>query len=244
MDDRVNWTNAQAVRFWMSHYRSLHVGGVRRGLPAAGSRQRNRQSPASGVGPPLSGGLRAARGRARRKPSPTCKRRIECLGETAALNERIPTLGLLALARWRTTRDWPLPEMQYALELLDKIKRPLGYGSLEGYSALATVALEAWDTQRSTRVKHGGSDRQDASRKCLEVLRRYCRSFPIGEPRYEMHAGTTGASRAAPKWRDATIGGVRRQRFAWLCRGKGSAAKRRWHCWTRQPDRLLQHRDP
>ena len=22
MDDRVNWTNAQAVRFWMSHYRS------------------------------------------------------------------------------------------------------------------------------------------------------------------------------------------------------------------------------
>ncbi len=106
MDDRVNWTNAQAVRFWMSHYRSHEAAALRCRAQPARSRRRNRQSPASGVGVPLPGGLRAAARTSRPRPWRTCRRRLECLGETAALNERIPTLGILALAQLRSGELW------------------------------------------------------------------------------------------------------------------------------------------
>ena len=101
-----NWTNAQAVRFWMSHYRSHDARGVRRGAQPARPRQRDRQSSASGVGIALPGPLRIAAGARHVEAVGHLQAGLECLGETAALNERIPTLGILALAQLRNGDVW------------------------------------------------------------------------------------------------------------------------------------------
>jgi hypothetical protein len=187
VDDRVNWTNAQAVRFWMSHYRG-RVGAedAARNLLNRATETGNRQHRAWAL---RCLAVCALRSEQFEEAMAHLTAAQESLKETTALNERVPTFGLLSLARWRIEPSWPLSEMEDALVLLDKLKQPMGHGSLEGYSALATVALEAWEASRSMNVKNVGADRKRASKKCLAVLERYSRSFPIGEPRCAMHWG-------------------------------------------------------
>jgi hypothetical protein len=108
---------------------------------------------------------------------------LEALGETAALNERIPTLGLLALAQLRTGEVWAArATAKEGLAQMVRVSRPIGHGALEGYSALTAVSLDAWRAERSPEWRA-------AIHECLRVLRRFSRSFPIGEPRYYFHAG-------------------------------------------------------
>ena len=182
MDDRVNWTNAQAVRFWMSHYRSHDASALdaaqrlRDRAIETGNRQHRawalrclavcalrRDEAATAVGH-----LRAA---------------LECLGETAAVNERIPTLGILALAQLRSGEVWPArATAREGLALVGHVTRPIGQSTLEGYSSLLTVALDAWQEE-------GSPDWRRDSAMCLQVLRRYRKGFPVGEARYHLHRG-------------------------------------------------------
>ena len=60
--------------------------------------------------------------------------------------------------------------------------RPIGHSTLEGYSSLLTVALDAWQEERSP-------DWRRDSMMCLRVLRRYRKGFPVGEARYQLHRG-------------------------------------------------------
>ena len=121
---------------------------------------------------------------------------LECLGETAALNERIPTLGILALAQLRNGDVWSArATAKEGLAQMVRVRRPIGHSTLEGYSSLLAVALDAWNEERSPQWQH-------AVRKCLHVLQRYQKSFPVGEPRYRLHrgdyrrlAGSVGAAR-------------------------------------------------
>ena len=83
MDDRVNWTNAQAVRFWMSHYRSHEAAAYDAARRPAGSGRgnRNRQHRAWA--------LRCLAVCALRRNEPAeatahLQGALECLGETAA----------------------------------------------------------------------------------------------------------------------------------------------------------------
>ena len=62
------------------------------------------------------------------------------------------------------------------------VKRPIGQSTLEGYSSLLTVALDAWQQQQSPDW------RRDALR-CLRVLHRYQKGFPVGTARYYLHLG-------------------------------------------------------
>ena len=62
------------------------------------------------------------------------------------------------------------------------MRRPIGHSTLEGYSSLVSVALDAWREERSPEWKR-------AIVTCLRVLDRYRKSFPVGQPRYQLHRG-------------------------------------------------------
>ena len=112
-----------------------------------------------------------------------CQLALECLGGTAALNERIPTLSFLALAQLKDGQVWAArATATEVLAQVSRVRRPIGYGTLEGYSSLTTVALDAWARERSPEWRR-------AVRECLRVLDRYRRGFAIGEPRYQRHLG-------------------------------------------------------
>ena len=182
MDDRVNWTNAQAVRFWMSHYRSHDAAANE-----AAIRLRDRASE-TGNRQHRAWALRCLAVCALRRDNPAeatthLQAALDCLGETAALNERVPTLGILALAQLRHGQLWSArATAKEALAQVERIKRPIGYGTLEGYSCLITVALDAFREERSPEWRH-------AVKECLRVLRRYQKSFPLGEARYQLYLG-------------------------------------------------------
>jgi hypothetical protein len=182
MDDRVNWTNAQAVRFWMSHYRSHEASALdaARRLRDRASQTGNRQHHAWGLRCLAVCALR--RGDAVDAVS-HLQDALKYLGETAALNERIPTLGMLALAHFKTGKvDAARARAKEALAQIAHVKRPIGQSTLEGYSSLLTVALDAWQAEWSPDW------RRDCV-KCLNVLRRYRKGFPVGEARYNLHVG-------------------------------------------------------
>ena len=146
---------------------------------------------------------------------------LECLGETAALNERIPTLGILALAQLQKRRCLVgARDCEGGLSQVVNVTRPIGQSTLEGYSSLVTVALDAWQEERSPEWRR-------AIVMCLRVLRRYRKGFPVGEPRYQLHRGDFSglAARSAPP--DAAIGAARPPRSVSACRGRRGAASRR-----------------
>jgi class 3 adenylate cyclase len=182
MDDRVNWTNAEAVRFWMSHYRVKEVAALE-----SARRLRDRAAET---------GNRQHRAWASRCLAVSAMRRgdaaeavghlhsaLGSLGETAALNERVPTLGMLALAQLRSGDVWSArATAKEGLAQVVHVKRPIGQGTLEGYSCLVTVALDAWQQEQSPEW------RRDCL-LCLQVLHRYQKGFPVGIARYHLHLG-------------------------------------------------------
>lgn len=183
MDERVNWTNAQAVRFWMSYYRNHNEAAWQAacGLRDRAAETHNRQHEAWAL---RFMGLCALRDGRTAEAVDQLRAAFACLDETAALNERVPTLGFLALAHLRNgdaaaARD----KARDGLALMAQVRRPIGQSTLEGYSSLAAVALEAWRRdRRSPEWQRGVTD-------CLRVLNRYRKGFPIGEPRYRLHRG-------------------------------------------------------
>jgi tetratricopeptide (TPR) repeat protein len=182
MDDRVNWTNAQAVQFWMSHHRAYDdaAADAARRLQARANETGNRQHQAWA--------LRCLAVCAMRRNDPKqalgyLKTAIERLGGTAALNERIPTLGYLAFAQLKDGQVWAArATATEALALLPRVRRPIGYGTLEGYSSLTAVALDAWANEDTREWRR-------AVKECLRVLDRYRRGFTIGEPCYQRRLG-------------------------------------------------------
>jgi tetratricopeptide (TPR) repeat protein len=196
MDERVTWTNAQAVRFWMSHYRSHETAAYEaaRSLHDRAMETGNRQHQAWAFRFLALCALR--RGDAR-EAAAHLQSGLEYLGETAALNERLPTLGILALAQQRNGDVWAArATAREALGQMARVRRPIGHSTLEGFSSLLVVALEAWKEERSPQWKR-------AIKRCLQVLARYRKSFPVGKPRYELHRGDlyrmSGSIRAASR---------------------------------------------
>jgi hypothetical protein len=182
LDDRVNWTNAQAVRFWMCHYRS-HDAAAK----DAATRLRDRASETGNLQHQAWGfrflGLCALRDDEPREAIVHLQAALECLGETAALNERVPSLGILAGAQLLNGDVWSArATAKEGIGQIVRARRPIGHSTLEGYSALVTVSLDAWRDERAPYWKR-------AIKTCLRVLERYRKSFPVGEPRYQLHRG-------------------------------------------------------
>jgi class 3 adenylate cyclase/tetratricopeptide (TPR) repeat protein len=157
MDDRVNWTNAQAVRFWMSHYRGHRAArDAARNLFTRASETGNRQHRAWALRCLAVCALREERFD---EAVGHLKAALESLQATSALNERLPTLGLLALAQWRGGDIWSARgTASTALLLVARVKRPLGQGSLEGYSSLAAVTLEIWEREHTRDWRRAAQD--------------------------------------------------------------------------------------
>jgi tetratricopeptide (TPR) repeat protein len=190
MHDRVNWTNAQGVRFWMGHYRHLtdeaYVAACH--LRDRANETGNRQHHAWAQRYLALCALR------RNQPREAVAHLLEArerLSETSAVNENLATLGLLARAQLdigavaqAQKTAWDALPLIYDRNTTHKqvVQRPIGHATLEGYSALLTVALEAWE-ETPTRNWPGKID------DCFAALRKYCRAFPIGRPRYYLHRG-------------------------------------------------------
>ncbi len=194
LDDRVNWTNAQAVRFWMSYYRSHDAAAYDAacGVRDRASETGNRQQRAWGS---RFLALCALRSNEPQQAVLQLKISLESLGETAALNERLPALGVLAYAQFRMGDVWSArATAREGLAQARRVRRPIGHATLEGYSSLFAVALECWREERSPEWR-------SAMKLLLRLLRRHHGSFAIGEPRYHLHAGeyqrTAGATGAA-----------------------------------------------
>jgi hypothetical protein len=195
MDDAVNWTNAQAIRFWLAHYQGELDGAedAARQLQDRAYETGNRQHQAWSLRYLAQCELR------REQPAEAARHlstALDRLGQTAALNERIPVIGLLALAILRGGEVWAArAKAREGLALLAQVKRPIGHAALEGYSALAEVVFDAW------RTDPAASDWGLEERRCLDVLRRYRDAFPIGEARFWLWHGhyheLAGRSRAA-----------------------------------------------
>jgi class 3 adenylate cyclase len=183
MDDTVNWTNAQAIRYWVAHYQD-DIDSAERAAIAIQDRAfetGNRQHQAWALRYLAQCALR------REKPADAVVHltaALDRLGETAALNERIPVTGLLALAILRSAEPWAArAKAREGLALLSQIKRPVGHAALEGYSGLAEVVFDAW------RTDPAASNWRREARRCLDVLLKFRRAFPIGAARYWLWRG-------------------------------------------------------
>jgi class 3 adenylate cyclase len=215
MDDRVNWTNAQAVRFWMSHYRSRDAAAydAARSLRDRASETGNRQHRAWAF---RFLALCALRNDKPQEAIAHLQAGLECLEETAALNERLPTLGILALAQLKSGDIWSArATAREGLAQSLGTRRPIGHSTLEGHSALVTVALDAWREEQSPQWRL-------AIRRCMRVLRRYSKSFPVGIPRYQLHLGDyqrlSGSIRAARRSYRRGEAAASRLGMPWECK--------------------------
>ena len=200
IDDRVSWTNAQAVRFWMHYHMCQQTAAFDAAtrLQSRAIETGNRQHRAWG--------LRCIAVCLLDRENPAeavthLQEALQHLDETSARNERFNTLGLLALAQLRAGDEWaacataraPITELKKDLDtwtsLVQWLKRPISHATLEGYSALFTVALESWENHRVMDY----SDVQT----CLYVLRRLGRVFRIARPRCCLHEGDVHRAKGA-----------------------------------------------
>jgi hypothetical protein len=215
MDDGVNWTNAEAMRFWMSHYRSKEMAALAaaHGLQDRATQTGNQQHLAWALRCLALCDLRRGDAAGAVKNLTAA---LDCLDQTTALNERIPTLGMLALAQLRSGDEGRARvTANEGLAQVVHVKRPIGQSSLEGYSSLVTVALHFWQQEQAPDW------RRDCLR-CLNVLRRYQKGFPVGTARYYLHLGdfhrTSGSLGRAARYYRRAEAAARRLGMPWEIR--------------------------
>ena len=181
--DHFNWCNAQAVLFWFNHYhaRTEKARALADALQDRAAYTGNRQHQAWALRFQAVCDIRQG------KPADAVQRleqALDALGETAALNERIPIIGSLALARsYVGDVAAARADLWEGLTLAESVARPAGHATLEGYSALCEVALSNW------RAAPSSIEWRRASYRSLQVFKRYRRTFPIGEARYRKWQG-------------------------------------------------------
>lgn len=183
LDDRVNWTNAEAMRFWLN----FHQDRREQALAAAYRLQERANETGNSQHRAWAKRCLALHDMREQRFAKACdhlEEALDCLGETAALNERVPTLGLLALARLRTGDAWGArARARHGLALVAEFGRPIGHATLEGLSAMAEVALDAWHSDPTS------SEWRREVRRCRRLLKRYASAFRIGEARYRLREG-------------------------------------------------------
>lgn len=183
IDDSVTWTNAQAGLFWLNHYQYKIQAAFEaaRRLQDRAYETGNRQHQAWALRYLSLCDLRW------NKPEAAVERletALALLEETGAVNERIPTFGLLALAKLRAGDVWSArATARDGIALLARVGRPIGHSTLEAYSALAEIVFDAW------RQDPAAIEWRSEAHDCQRMLRRYKRSFPIGQPRYWLRNG-------------------------------------------------------
>ncbi len=181
--DRVNWSNVQGVRFWSPYYRNdLETA------EALAQRFAARQE-VDGNDQHRSWACRFAALSALRRQQPeiACdylERAQTYLAGSTAANDKLPAIGLLALARYRCgDRTGAFQAALDGLSLIEEVGRPTGHSMLEGYAALTEVSFHALLEEPESATW------QSAYAQCLGGLDRFQRAFPIGRPRYRIWRG-------------------------------------------------------
>ncbi|HZL18607.1 MAG TPA: hypothetical protein VFG23_12770, partial [Polyangia bacterium] len=183
LGDRVQWANAQIVRFWLHHYvgETVEAEAAARGLRDAARESGNRQHQTWALRSLAHCSLqRGAVGEA----LTSLEESLAILGHGADRNELLPTQGSLAMAYLRAgDQD---RARQIAGEVLRQIRslgRPMGHATLEGWSGMTEVVMQ------SLRAEPRSGPLQTQARVSVRHLRRQAAVFPIAIPRYRYWQG-------------------------------------------------------
>jgi tetratricopeptide (TPR) repeat protein len=176
LGDHVNWANAQVLRFWMHHYRGQAEAAqaTAQALLARAERTGNLQQKAWSLRCLALCDLAAG---AVDDAAAHLETALDVLSGSEDLNEVVPAWATLALARWRRgDRQRALPLAHRALDSTLDRGRPTGHSTLEGCSAIVEVLLAAEDPRSAAGRRLGD--------RCLEMMNRHARVFPVGRPRH------------------------------------------------------------
>ncbi len=193
LGDRVQWANAQVIRFW-SHYYQAQLGEAERAareLEASARESGNTQQMSWAL---HSRGLcELAAGdvpEAREHLSRSLELIVESNDRTAALS----TQGSLALAHaLGGDRERGLALAREALSELAAIGRPMGHAMLEGLSDVAEVMID--ELARESRAPAALKD----ARTGLKHLRPQARGLPIAAPSVRYWQSRLARSRGATR---------------------------------------------
>ncbi|MCY1076528.1 serine/threonine-protein kinase [Archangium lansingense] len=99
----------------------------------------------------------------------------------AGVSEKVVMQGVLALARLRRGQEaQALEEAKRGLELLRGM-RPVAYWMYSGVSQVAEVYLTVWE-QRGGGTPQGQKEQGRAAREACKAMRKFARTFAIGQP--------------------------------------------------------------
>jgi class 3 adenylate cyclase len=181
--DRVQWANAQIVRFWLHHYlgETTEAEKAARGLMVSARESGNRQHRTWALRSLALCGL--ARG-AVAEPLGLLEESMSLLAKSADRNEVLPTKGGLALALFRAHRqEAAIASASAVLREMRDLGRPMGHGTMEGWSGITEVLVSALELDpRSRRLT-------EQARTAVRYLRRQAAVFPIATPRYRYWQG-------------------------------------------------------
>jgi hypothetical protein len=106
------------------------------------------------------------------------------LDKSADRNEVLPTKGGLALALFRAhRREAAIASAGAVLKEMRDLGRPMGHGTLEGWSGITEVLVSALEADPRSRLLN------EHSRMAVRYLKRQAAVFPIAIPRYRYWQG-------------------------------------------------------
>jgi class 3 adenylate cyclase len=183
LGDRVQWANAQIVRFWLHHYvgETVEAETAARGLQDAARESGNRQHQTWALRSLAHCSLERG---AFREALTSLEESLAILGHGADRNELLPTQGSLAMAHLHAGNQDRAQEV--AGEVLRQIRslgRPMGHATLEGWSGMTAVVMQ------SLRAEPRSGPLQTQARAAVRHLRRQAAVFPIAIPRYRYWQG-------------------------------------------------------
>jgi class 3 adenylate cyclase len=176
--DRVQWANAQVIRFWSHYYQARLVEAERAAceLEVCARESGNTQQMSWALHSRGLCGLAAGTvGDARQHLSRSLELIVDSTDRTAALS----TQGSLALAEVLSgERERGLALAKGTLKELAAISRPMGHAMLEGLSDVAEVTID--ELARAPRSPTAFAD----ARIAVGLLRRQAIVFPIATPSF------------------------------------------------------------
>jgi hypothetical protein len=109
---------------------------------------------------------------------------MSLLDKSADRNEVLPTKGGLALAQFRAhRREAAIASAGALLREMRDLGRPMGHGTLEGWSGITEVLVSALELDPRSRSL------REQARMAVRFLRRQAMVFPIATPRYRYWQG-------------------------------------------------------